>query len=463
MTIVPTGGAGAKPDPRQQVAVGIAKATVRCPGKAKAMATNSVTWWTSILLRFGLVAAVVLTGCAKMVALERDLAESAESFAQLAGTLKSDTCPDCAVTIVMLDKEGRVLGHRIFERPGSFALILNTSATSVLAFHDRNRNLRFDFDEPYAWRRLTAAENASRRLENVLLDIRRGSGVALPGAVRSAEIMDLRKNHEAGIDIQLGRVMNLADTRFDATSAELGMWQPLRFLKNGLAGIYFLEPYDANRVPVLFVHGINGTPRDLTALAAGLDRRKYQAWFYFYPSGLEIQTNAIGLLGALNKIWFEHRFRDLEIVAHSMGGLVARAYLNTCHRERECDFVGTFISISSPFGGDSAAQAGVEYAPVVMPVWRSMAPNGPLVDELLSQPMPKRVKYHLIFGYRNSSILSRKSGDGTVPLDSQLRLAAQIQAKSTRGFDEDHMGILASAHVSEHVNDILAREAFFGN
>ena len=80
------------------------------------------------------------------------------------------------------------------------------------------------------------------------------------------------------------------------------------------------------------------------------------------------------------------------------------------------------------------------------------------VPREVTRTLPERPKHHLIFGFRNSSVPYRKNGDGTIALDSQLRPEAQIQAASTRGFDEDHMSILGSARVSEHVNAILAKE-----
>jgi pimeloyl-ACP methyl ester carboxylesterase len=60
-----------------------------------------------------------------------------------------------------------------------------------------------------------------------------------------------------------------------------------------------------------------------------MDRTKYQPWLFYYPSGLQIPTLGNGLLGMLNELWLEHRFHELHIVAHSMGGLVTRSFLNT--------------------------------------------------------------------------------------------------------------------------------------
>jgi hypothetical protein len=128
-------------------------------------------------------------------------------------------------------------------------------------------------------------------------------------------------------------------------------------------------------------------------------------------------------------------------------------------REEECDYVRSFTSISSPFGGASAARSGIAYAPVVMPVWRSMAPESDFLRELFATPLPRGVHHHLLFGYHNTSTLSSQSGDGTIPLASQLRAAAQEQAKSLHGIDEDHMSILANAQTWRYVEAIIAGAA----
>ena len=49
-----------------------------------------------------------------------------------------------------------------------------------------------------------------------------------------------------------------------------------------------LQEYDARRMPVIFVHGMSGTPLDFSAAIASLDRSKYQPWVLYYPSGLRL-------------------------------------------------------------------------------------------------------------------------------------------------------------------------------
>ncbi len=100
-------------------------------------------------------------------------------------------------------------------------------------------------------------------------------------------------------------------------------------------GIYLFEPYDPERIPLLLIHGIWSSPLAWAqlqneVLGDPLLRRRYQVWSYFYPTGLSILENA----AALRKSIAELRAmapsndcaarRDMVVVGHSMGGLLAK-------------------------------------------------------------------------------------------------------------------------------------------
>jgi len=374
----------------------------------------------------------LLAGCGQLRGLQQEVQEYEANLTTLQGTLHFDACKDCTLLLVAMDTEGRALGSSVFVGAGSFEAVVRRSARGVFAFHDANGNLQYDDGEAYAWRALPAGPTA----EALTLEL----GNAAAPAVRP------KGNLFAGTSqLQLGTVAGLDDARFDREKARDGMWKPMSFVRDGLAGIYFLQPYAANRTPVLLVHGMAGTPRDFAALVQGLDRNRFQPWVAYYPSGLDLDVVAVALQNMLNRLWLQHRFTELHVVAHSMGGLVTRSFIRECREAGECRYLRTFTSISSPFGGAAAAQKGVEHSPVVMPVWRDMSPKGSFVTDLFTQPLPVGVQHHLVFGYR----------DTTVPLASQLPLQAQRQAASVRGFDDDHMGILEDPLVAEHVNAIL--------
>ena len=64
--------------------------------------------------------------------------------------------------------------------------------------------------------------------------------------------------------------------------------------------------------------------------------------------------------------------------------------------------------------------------------------------------LPPHIAYHMLFGFHGSS------NDGVVALSSQLRLEAQEEARSLRGYDDTHMGILSDPAALAHLNQILA-------
>ena len=54
--------------------------------------------------------------------------------------------------------------------------------------------------------------------------------------------------------------------------------------------IFSFETVNERKTHVIFVHGSSGgTPRDFKFLVEGLDRERYQPWFYFYPSGMPLK------------------------------------------------------------------------------------------------------------------------------------------------------------------------------
>jgi len=268
-------------------------------------------------------------------------------------------------------------------------------------------------------------------------------------------LFDLRGMTLGSIDVELGSLASLDDSRFDADKAEMGLWQPLSFMKEGYAGIYFLEEYDPAKTPILFVHGINGSPRDFSSLIGSLEHKQFQPWVFYYPSGIDLAAMSDGMDGMLSELRHRYPFKTLHVVAHSMGGLVSRGYVKACTKNQNCTYLSSFTSMSSPFGGHQSAQSGVDYAPVVVPVWRSMAPDSRFLKELFADPLPVGIPHHLLFGYRNNVLVGTTSGDGTISLVSQLRWEAQAQATSLRGFDEDHLSILNADAVHKHFNRLL--------
>jgi pimeloyl-ACP methyl ester carboxylesterase len=91
-----------------------------------------------------------------------------------------------------------------------------------------------------------------------------------------------------------------------------------------------VQPYDPNKIPVVFVHGLQDTPVAWVPMVNALWsdpvlRRNYQVSVFSYPSGYPIPYSALLLrreLDALDRTFPHHR--PIVLVGHSMGGIISR-------------------------------------------------------------------------------------------------------------------------------------------
>ncbi|MDO6387526.1 MULTISPECIES: alpha/beta hydrolase [unclassified Uliginosibacterium] len=413
-----------------------------------------------LLRLLSVCAALLLAGCGNFLNLKQNLEEYQSHYTAAPISVRAEDCANCLLFAVIMarDEPGKVLSFRLLTQDESWRALLPKNAGSVFAFRDLDQDFTYSATEPYAEFPLPVSVSAGQAPDAMLLHIpARPSAPA--GNPPGSSLLGALGAIADGFHLHSGSLTTLDDPRFSAEFARQGMWEALDFIRQERAGIYFLEPYDATRTPVLFVHGISGHPGEFKALLASLDRRRFQPWFFYYPSGLEIPTVSSGLHSLLSKLHYQHRFTDLHIVAHSMGGLAVRALLADCEQARSCPYLRSFISLSSPFGGDWAAQSGVDHSPVVMPVWRSMARQGPFMRTLFARPLPRQLSHHAGFGFLNEGLFSHKSGDGVIPLESQLRAEMQQQATSIRGFNTTHAGILEDPAAIAWVMALLEQAA----
>lgn len=96
------------------------------------------------------------------------------------------------------------------------------------------------------------------------------------------------------------------------------------------AGIYFCQPYDPKKIPIIFVHGLMSSPQIWLDFINQLNanpsfRQRYQPWVFFYPSGAPIAGSALRFHRALAELHthYPHQ-KPLVLVGHSMGGIISR-------------------------------------------------------------------------------------------------------------------------------------------
>ena len=259
-----------------------------------------------------------------------------------------------------------------------------------------------------------------------------------------------------GVRFSAGEVAGRDDPRFAATRGEDGLWTPATLAIQSGFGIYFLERYDPSRTPVLFVHGTAGSPQDWRAAMEKIDRRRYQPWFYFYPSGGRLDPAASALNQGVKLLHERYGFQRLDVVAHSMGGLVSRQFIVKNVLEDQQDYLRTFITFSTPWGGGDGRQMGVKWAPTVVPSWRDMESGSDFLDHLFDRRLKGKVDHHLFYSHhaKRSAIMPAEN-DGTVSVASQLRPTAKADAASVQGYDEDHVSILSARAPLQRARQIL--------
>jgi len=402
-------------------------------------------------------ALLALAGC-QFGALGRDL-RTLDQNGYLRGTLRvpAGAAADPVVVVALRpgDERGTPADWLVLARPGPYFLVVPVGEYRVGAFVDRNHSLTHDPGEPVAWARGGEPVEVRPGATTAGLDLALRQDAAAP-AIAAA----LPARASAGVDglpaSRIGELVTLEDARFSNAAASIGLWRPVEFLVDIGAGIYFLEPYDPERTPVLFVHGALGHPGNWRTLAAGLDRNRFQAWFAYYPSAVRLEIAAAALRRWLQALEIEYDFPRLVLIAHSMGGLVSRAYLG----DDPSGLGGrleqlTFVSIATPWNGHPAAAFGAARAPVAAPAWFDLSPGSPFLTTLFDAPLPPYATHDLFFAYGGSR-RRRTANDGVVTVKSQLPTRVQQQARRVMGFDDGHAAVLDSPVLADELWRSLA-------
>ena len=406
------------------------------------------------LLLIACAITLVTEGCT-LVRARREMA-TLSRFATLHGDVRSPSLETKPIVVFLFDeREGKKVARSRYIRygSGSFHFRIEPQRPAFLfAIEDSNENQAWDDGEPVAWYGGRKPEalilTASQTVDHLTIELRTEvpDGVA---ELRALEAKGPRGNPEF-IQFRNGEIARLDEERFSPENGAKGLWQPLEFVRELGLGIYFLEPYDPERIPVLFVHGAGGTPRQFAEIIAKLDRKRFQPWVFHYPSGIRLGVVGDGLRGQLDDVQTRYRFSRLIIVAHSQGGLVSRACINLLVERGEKQYVSAFVSISTPWQGHELAEAGTKKSPVVIPAWYDLASSSPFLDALLRSRLPSEVPHHLFFSYEGG-----RGSDGTVSLASELAPRAQEGASGVFGFAEDHETILQSEAMIEKLNTVL--------
>ena len=250
----------------------------------------------------------------------------------------------------------------------------------------------------------------------------------------------------------IGKVVPLEDAMFARENISMGFWQPFDYVEKFGAGLVQLQEFEEGKIPVIFIHGIFGTALDFEDVLSSIDRQKYQPWVLQYPSGLSLDMVSDYLVRALNRLHSRYDFPQVSIVAHSMGGLMIRSFVMK-HQELKSPYkLSMVVTVNSPLYGMKSAEVGVNTSPIVVPAWRDVATGSDYIQRVHDWAWPKEIPYYLYFSY-----LPGESGDGVVPLVSQLSQSLQKEAVKIYGYQAGHASILRNKEFIQALNDVLDR------
>ncbi|MCO6045413.1 hypothetical protein NG895_16000 [Aeoliella sp. ICT_H6.2] len=138
---------------------------------------------------------------------------------------------------------------------------------------------------------------------------------------------------ESDISTPLAYFLNQPDFKIEEVST-LGLIKPGEVEQ--LQGLYMLEPYNPNKMPVVMVHGLWSSPVTWMEMFNDLRsdpyvRQHYQFWFYLYPTGQPFWVSASQMRQDLAKArtaidprQSSPALDQMVLVGHSMGGLVSK-------------------------------------------------------------------------------------------------------------------------------------------
>ncbi len=163
--------------------------------------------------------------------------------------------------------------------------------------------------------------------------------------------------------------------------------------------------------PLVFVHGWGGGRGDFIPMAWYLNRmgRRRSYSIRFEESG-DLEARGAELAEFLKEVIEVTGEPQVDIVAHSMGGVVARVAILRCGMG---EVIRRVVTLGSPHGGTFAARLGNT------PVTHDMRPHSEFLEGLAQEPLPSTVDLTSFFSRSDLVIMPPESAAlaGTVQVD----------------------------------------------
>ena len=159
---------------------------------------------------------------------------------------------------------------------------------------------------------------------------------------------------------------------------------------------------EAAGTPILMIHGLVDNRSIFAVLRRGLRRRGFGrvSALNYSPLTEDVREVAVRVGEAVEAICEETGYERIHLVGHSMGGLVARYYVQRLGGDSR---VHTVVTIGAPHAGTLSARL------VPHPVARQLRPGSDLVNEL-AEPAPGcRTRFVAFWSDHDEMVLPNRS------------------------------------------------------
>jgi len=183
----------------------------------------------------------------------------------------------------------------------------------------------------------------------------------------------------------------------------------------GQWGLHLPEPFDPTAGSILLIHGLESSSKAWDGMASALRRQRIQVLTFDYPNDGSIAKSGDSLSEELSALGRRHKDFRVAIVAHSMGGLVARYALETPGKNPGC--VTDLFTLGTPHAGSALAggqkwlELAFEGPPSKQTDWKTLRdgtgeasvdlkPGSAFLNELNARSRSDKVRYHCGIGTR---------------------------------------------------------------
>ena len=195
----------------------------------------------------------------------------------------------------------------------------------------------------------------------------------------------------------------------------------------------------AAMTPVLFVHGVFHNPATFTCIK---QRLTWAGWKRFHEINLlhsikSIPNNAGRISREVDRLRRKYRVPHVDIIAHSMGGILARYYIQRLGGDGK---VRHLVTLGTPHHGTKLSKYSI------FPYLRELAPKSRTMRILHETPLPTKTQMTAISG--ELDVFTRQQEAGTLAGVRQFELSSV-----------GHAGILFSRRATQIILATLSGES----